>query len=71
MLKRSLQAKQGVLDLHLNGILELMGGFFINGEWEYFPEQFESLSFKEGENKNFIHWKVNFQKPGIEFLCKF
>jgi hypothetical protein len=45
---------------------------YLNGEWEYFPEQFDSLSIKEGEVKKFYSiGKDNFKNNSSSSYASF
>ena len=46
------QVQQGVLDLR-NWNFSIDGAASLNGDWEYFPEKFDSLVWSETENKQY------------------
>jgi hypothetical protein len=69
--EKIIHVNQGVLDLR-EWNFGIDGAAYLNGEWEYFPEQFDSLSIKEGEVKKFYSiGKDNFKNNSSSSYASF
>jgi class 3 adenylate cyclase/GAF domain-containing protein len=69
--EKIIYVKQGVLDLR-EWNFGIDGPAYLHGEWEYFPEQFDSLSIKDGEAKKFYSiGKDNFKNNSSSSYASF